>query len=88
MSKAKAAGNQAAGAQASQSAATAEVENWFVYHPPKDGQAETYQSLRDQAKAFAEGILASCPDFRERSLALTKLREAVMWANASIACHG
>jgi hypothetical protein len=44
--------------------------------------------IRDTAKHLAELLLRRCPASRERSLALTKLEESVMWANASIARHG
>ena len=61
------------------------IENNFTYHPPKPGQAERYESIRDTAKEFAEHLDDECPDSREKSLAMTKLEEAVFWANASIA---
>lgn len=61
------------------------VENVFTYHPPKGGQQVKYESLRQKAKALAEEFHMLCPSSRERSLAITKLEEAVMWANASIA---
>jgi hypothetical protein len=57
----------------------------FTYHKPKEDQAVRYEDLRLEAKGLALRILGSCPPSRERSLALTKLEEAVMWANASIA---
>lgn len=57
----------------------------FTYHPPKGSQPERYESLRASARMIASLIVACCPDSRERSTALTKLEEAVMWANASIA---
>ena len=63
----------------------AKAENNFSYHAPKGNQAERYENLRYGAKYLALNILNKCPDSRERSLALTKLEEAVMWANASIA---
>lgn len=63
----------------------AKIENSFTYHPPKGDQQSRYVFLRDEAKELALNIMLSCPDSRERSLALTKLEEAVMWANASIA---
>lgn len=57
----------------------------FQYHPPKADQPERYTRLRDGGRNVAEMILDFCPDSREKSLALTKLEEALMWANASIA---
>jgi hypothetical protein len=61
------------------------LENNFTYHPPKGDQQERYVRLRDEAKGLAGTILDLCPDSRERSVALTNLEQAVMWANASIA---
>ena len=60
----------------------------FTYHPPTGTQPERYVLLRDLAKGFAEGVLKHCPESRERSLALTNIEQAVMWANASIARNG
>jgi hypothetical protein len=57
----------------------------FSYHPPHGDQAERYINLRDSGRQLAEMVLESCPASREKSLALTKIEEAVMWANASIA---
>lgn len=62
-----------------------DLENRFTYHPPKEGQPERYVTLRAAAYELASVIEALCPDSREKSLAMTKLEEAVMWANASIA---
>ena len=61
------------------------IENNFTYHAPKGDQQELYKHLRATAKEFAELIAATTPYSREQSLALTKLEESVMWANASIA---
>ena len=57
----------------------------FTYHPPKGNQAERYSFIRDRALSLALILDHECPASREKSLALTKLEEAVMWANASIA---
>ena len=57
----------------------------FTYHAPKDDQPVRYGAIRGEAKDLAELIYGHCPPSRERSLALTKLEEAVMWANAAIA---
>lgn len=62
-----------------------EVELRFTYHPPKGDQAIRYERIRAYAKQFANRLCQDCPDSRERSLALTHLEEAVMFANASIA---
>lgn len=63
----------------------ADIERRFTYHPPKEAQAARYTLLRDIAKRMAYDINAQCPESREKSLALTKLEEAVFWANAAIA---
>lgn len=42
-------------------------------------------AIRAAARIAAETILLMCPPSRERSLALTNLEQAVMWANASVA---
>ena len=62
-----------------------EIENNYTYHTPKGSQPERYTAIRAKAKELAELIEDCCPGSREKSLAFTKLEEAVMWANASIA---
>ena len=62
-----------------------DIEKNFTYHAPKPGQPERYTMIRETARELAEVIEAECPESREKSLAFTKLEEAVMWANASIA---
>jgi hypothetical protein len=62
-----------------------ELEKNFKYHAPKEGQPQRYETIRDVAKGLAQVIAANCPDSRERSLAITKVEESVMWANAAIA---
>ena len=61
------------------------IENNFTYHAPKEDQIARYTEIRQNAKLTAELLDKLCPDSREKSLAMTKLEEAVMWANASIA---
>lgn len=63
----------------------AEIENHFSYHTLKEDQPERYDKIRIKAKMLADYINEKCPDSREKSLAFTKLEEAVMWANAAIA---
>ena len=61
------------------------IENAFTYHPPKGGQPVMYQAIREKAKELAYLIDELVPDSREKSLAMTKLEECSMWANAGIA---
>ena len=62
-----------------------DIERNFTYHPPKTGHAEKYQLLRSKAKELAYLFDSLCPKSRERSIAMTDLESAVMWANAAIA---
>ena len=64
-----------------------DLNNRFTYHPPKDDQAIRYEMIRDWGRQFAEHINEKCPNSREKSMAITHLEEAVMWANAAIARH-
>ena len=62
------------------------IENDFSYHPPaSEDVVEYFTALRSYAKNFAHLIDSLVPDGREKSLALTRLEEAVMWANAGLA---
>ena len=62
-----------------------DFENTYTYHEPKGDQVERYKMIRAKARELAELIDILCPPSRERNLAQTKLEEAAMWANASIA---
>jgi hypothetical protein len=62
-----------------------QIQNNFTYHAPKGDQQERYEALRAEARELAHLINSSTPDSREKSLALTNLEQAVMWANAAIA---
>lgn len=61
------------------------LENDFTYHSPHGDQPERYGILRSEAKVMNMQILRLTPKSREQSLALTKVEEAVFWANAAIA---
>jgi hypothetical protein len=69
----------------SDSKSNEKIEKGFTYHAPQGDQPERYVKLRDKAKELAYEFQELCPESREKSLAITKLEEAVMWANASIA---
>ncbi len=62
-----------------------EIERRFTYHAPTPSQVKRYEQIRDFAKEFAYLLIQTCPNSRERSLALTHLEDVVYCANASIA---
>ena len=62
-----------------------QIDKAFSYHAPKGNQPERYEGIRFEARQLALKIKDFCPDSREKSLAMTKLEEAAMWANAAIA---
>ncbi len=64
-----------------------QLMNTFSYHPPQGNQAERYGLLRHEVGKLAYIIACNTPESREQSVALTKLQEAVMFANAAIACN-
>lgn len=62
-----------------------ELDKRFTYHAPKDDQPGRYNVLRSNGRRMAESIMEMVPPSRERSVALTQLEDALMWANAGIA---
>lgn len=62
-----------------------ELDLRFTYHPPRDGTGECFCLIRERARRLADVIVTATPSCREQSVALTKLEEVVMWANAGIA---
>jgi hypothetical protein len=61
--------------------------NKFRYHPPVNREQQIkYETMRERALYFAEFINENVPDGHEKSEAIDRLREALMWANAGIAC--
>ena len=62
-----------------------QINDNFKYHTPRKDQPERYNKLREKAKELALLMVELCPNSRERALAITKLEESSMWANAAIA---
>lgn len=59
----------------------------FKHHPPKGQETiDRHQAAREAASAFYEAIEElSWGDSREKSIAITKVEEAMFWLNAEIA---
>ena len=55
--------------------------NPWQFHAPTDAQKAAMQKFRDAFEALASLIEAEAPPCRQRSLALTHLEEAAVWAN-------
>jgi len=62
-----------------------ELENRFNYHAPNDERAARHTSVRQVLLSAATSVVLHTAFSREQSLALTKLEEAMFWANAAIA---
>jgi hypothetical protein len=62
-----------------------ELETRFTFHPAQAGQGVRYSGIREDAHNWAAKLTQICPPSRELSLAITKIEEAVFWANAAIA---
>ena len=61
------------------------IENNFKYHEPVNSQQSKYESIRNIGKNFAYTIDGLVPESKEKTLAMTKLEECIMWANAGVA---
>jgi hypothetical protein len=64
-----------------------DLKNVFSYHQPIGDQAERYVKIRDAAYELALVIVDCTPASADQTAAIRKLREAVMTANAAIACN-
>lgn len=63
-----------------------DLTNRFSFHPA-DTQ-DKHGEVRATMWRAAEYLSDNLPDCRETSLAVTKLEEAMMWANAAVARNG
>lgn len=70
------------------------MEDWnnivamFTYHKPTDDQVGRMDLLRIHARVLMREIFGCCPASPDKAAAVKKLREAIMWANASIVLEG
>lgn len=64
-----------------------QLSRQFTYNAPNGDQVVRYERIRAMGKQCAELIDIFCPDSDEKDLAIVNLRQAIMWANAAIACN-
>jgi len=65
------------------------IQSWFTYHRPHGDQPQRYERIRSAGLAFAAAVAENCEDTDTYEFwkAVDKIREAVMWANASMAVN-
>lgn len=57
----------------------------YRHHAPDEDKVKVHQAIRGNIYSAAEYINGNVPECREKSLAMTKLEEAMFWANAAVA---
>lgn len=63
-----------------------DLNHRFAFHAAsRQEKADEHSSARAACRSAADVVDRLCPPGREKSLAITKLEEAMMWANAAIA---
>lgn len=75
------------GEQGSEDYMKARIQNDFRYHPAEPETGAKHDTVREICKGAALSLVAVTPDGNEQHMAVNKLREAMFWANAAIACE-
>lgn len=66
--------------------AAEDIEHRFAFHAATtEEKRDAHTSVRQACRRLADFINESAPDGREKSLAITHVEEAMLWANAAIA---
>lgn len=62
-----------------------DIEKRFKHHSPTAEKITQHEDVRSETRLLAHYFDDELPESREKALALTKLEEALFWANAAIA---
>jgi hypothetical protein len=65
-----------------------DLDDVFRYHQPTPEQEQAYLEVQAVMQQAAQTLLRHCPASTDRDHAMRQLRDARMWANASIALEG
>ncbi len=63
----------------------ARITHDFAYHAPTGNKVKTHERVRNLLRDAALELATLVPEGRELSTALSKLEEAMVWANAGVA---
>jgi hypothetical protein len=64
------------------------VHDIVSYHAPDQSGLDSIQLIRNASEAMITTILNEAPPCADQTVAVRKVREAMMWANAAIALKG
>lgn len=63
-----------------------DIAHRFAFHAATTQEKrDAHTSVRQHCRQLADYINDNVPDGREKSLAITRIEEAMMWANAALA---
>lgn len=63
-----------------------ELNHRFAYHPPRSTRrVRDHEDVRELCRQMANVMDERLPDGREKSVVMTKIEEAMFWAQASLA---
>jgi hypothetical protein len=64
-----------------------DLDNRFSFHPATDANQRgvLHEQIRDKCLELATFINGAVPEGREKSSAVTKIEEAMFWANGAVA---
>lgn len=66
-----------------------DLDSRFTFHPATtEVKRDAHAATRQACRTLADWIDALIPDGREKSLAISKVEEAMFWANAALARAG
>lgn len=64
-----------------------EIKKTFAYHKPSEDGLRRIKDLRESFSELYDEVESLAPASRERSLAITALEEAAMWAIKAVVVH-